>query len=99
MIRIYDRNGKRISMERFSFLLGDLSYKRVGYTELDPGLAVSTVWLGIDHNWSGHGRRLIFETAVIRSGTFDIRDRYSTLQEAKAGHAATVNGLRLAALN
>lgn len=47
---------------------------------------VSTVWLGLDHNYSDQGPPLIFETMVF-GGTLDgEQDRYVTLEQAHAGH-------------
>ena len=58
------------------------------------GVRVSTVFLGIDHNWSVDGPPLIFETMVF-GGDFDRdQDRYSTWEEAKQGHAVAVDLVR-----
>src|SRR5262245_61047886 len=46
---------------------------------------VSTVWLGLDHGW-GRGAPIIFESLVC-GGLFDgTMRRYSTLEQARAGH-------------
>ena len=54
---------------------------------------VSTVFLGLDHNYSPTGPPLIFETMVFAPQTgyqdLDCR-RYSTWHEAEAGHAEIV---------
>jgi hypothetical protein len=54
---------------------------------------VSTVFLGLDHNWGG-GPPLVFETMLF---TDDERDqslwRYSTWDEAVAGHAEVVSAV------
>ena len=58
--------------------------RRVAQTEYG-GVEVSTVLLVIDHNW-GKGPPLIFETMIF-GGEFDRRVwRYSTREEAEAGH-------------
>lgn len=52
------------------------------------GYHVSTVWLGLDHNW-GEGEPLLFETMVFApSGSMNdiYLDRYSTWDDAVAGH-------------
>lgn len=65
----YDRTGRAIGLEEWASLLGMPGYKRVALTEVtsssDPTVnyRVSTVWLGINHNW-GSGDPLIFETMV-----------------------------------
>jgi hypothetical protein len=69
---------------------------RVGYNEVS-GFIVSTVFLGINHNPFG-GRPLFFETMVFRQDAdgelIPSQDcgqvRYSTLEEARAGHKVVV---------
>lgn len=46
---------------------------------------VSTVFLGLDHNW-GEGPPLVFETMVFRDGNGDDCQRYSTWLQAMEGH-------------
>lgn len=51
---------------------------------------VSTVFLAIDHNFIDGGPPLLWETMVF-GGTMDQQQwRYSTLAEARAGHANVV---------
>lgn len=68
------------------------------------GLWVSTVFLGLDHNW-GEGEPLLFETMVFSSERGEsLRDswgwedlemrRYSTLEGARAGHDEMVAKVR-----
>jgi len=60
-------------------------------------LDVSTVWLGIDHNFSrGEHRPHIFETMVFGDCDFD-QDcvRYSTEQDALEGHRRTMEDLAM----
>lgn len=48
---------------------------------------VSTVWLGLDHNYSGEGDPLLFETMIFNPQGNDIYcRRYSTWEEAEDGH-------------
>ena len=56
-------------------------------TELENGLWVSTVWLGLDHQF-GDGPVHIFETMVFPKGSYSEKDceRYSTREEAEEGH-------------
>ena len=65
--------------------------RRVAWTALEK-FDVSTVFLGIDHNFGGDGPPILFETMVFRAGeSSDIdMDRYSTWEEAEAGHAKMV---------
>jgi hypothetical protein len=57
------------------------------------GYHISTVWLGYDHNWLGDGPPLLFETMVFKDdGSMQeiYCDRYSTWEEAEAGHKKAI---------
>lgn len=58
----FDRQGNQISVAKANELLGDYEYKVVARHEED-GYTVSTVWLALDHNWTG-GPPLLFETMI-----------------------------------
>lgn len=69
----------------------------VDRTDVD-GLLVSTVFLGIDHNFSGTGPPLVYETMVFgNASSFDEWEvhRYCTRAEALAGHNKVVVDLRM----
>lgn len=92
----YDKNGSPIDTETAGGLLADVGYKRVGLTEItsrDGAVVhrVSTVWLGLDHNY-GDGPPILFETMVFGEADWADQDckRYSTEAEALAGHAEMV---------
>jgi hypothetical protein len=87
MSKLYDRRGRRISFEEYGALVDQPEYRRVARTELEGGGFVSTVWLGVDHNHSGVGPPIIFETMCFPEGDCE---RYSTLGEAVEGHARMV---------
>lgn len=60
------------------------------------GKHVSTVWLGLDHNLFG-GEPHLFETMVFsehRSGTDIYMERYSTWDEAVAGHQKAIEWVK-----
>jgi hypothetical protein len=59
-------------------------------------IRISTVFLGIDHNFNG-GPPLIFETMAFDDevGFADLEcERYSTWDEAEVGHKAMVDKIR-----
>jgi hypothetical protein len=66
------------------------------------GWCVSTVFLGLDHSFTGKGHPILFETMVFppdnvpaHLARFDhYMDRYATWAEAEAGHRAIVVALR-----
>ena len=51
---------------------------------------VSTVFLGLDHNWAREGSPILFETMVFGGFLDNEERRYCTWEEAEAGHAAMV---------
>ena len=51
---------------------------------------VSTVFLGLDHNWTPGQRPLVFETLVFGGPADGMMERYSTWEEAEAGHEVIV---------
>lgn len=64
----YDREGRPIDMWTWARLHADHEYRRVA-EDLVGDIWVSTVWLGLDHNWMPGGRPIIFETMVFDQGT------------------------------
>lgn len=59
--------------------------------EIGP-FKISTVFLGMDHNWGG-GSPLLFETMIFGGGDSDLnewQDRCGTLDAAKEMHARAV---------
>lgn len=63
--------------------------KRVVAIDPFDGGKVSTVFLGIDHAF-GRGAPILFETMVFGGEHDQFQDRYSTREEALAGHAVAV---------
>ena len=86
MSRYYDRQGQPLTLMEWAHRFEDWDYKRIAQTVVGK-YNVSTVWLGADHQF-GEGPPLIFETMVF-PGEADC-ERYTTEQEALAGHAAMV---------
>jgi hypothetical protein len=63
--------------------------RRVGLWRRGPVL-VSTVFLGLDHNW-GDGPPLLFETMIFFLGTsVDYEERCATWTEAEAMHGKAI---------
>lgn len=90
--RWFDRDGEPIPMMVAEDLLADPDYHVLAKDVIiynDGPLEVSTVWLGLDHNWMPEGRPKIFETMIFAAGTpWDLNQwRYSTEAEAQEGHA------------
>jgi hypothetical protein len=94
MGHFYNVEGEPISVDEWGRLMENREYQVVRQTRLADGSLVSTVWLGLDHNW-GDGQPLIFETMVFTDrGTTDGQQwRYATYHGALAGHEAIVKRL------
>jgi hypothetical protein len=91
----YDKQGNPIDLWRWGELHEDLDYIVVEKTPLmynDEPVEVSTVWLGINHQW-GEGPPIIFETMVFGGPDDGDQWRYSTEKEARDGHAVIVHEL------
>lgn len=74
--------------------------RRVAQTMVGP-YRVSTVFLGIDHNHFRDGPPLLFETMIFddskvrrRNQELDYQKRFSTWEEAEAGHDKAIDYAR-----
>lgn len=74
--------------------------RHVALTALTPTVTVSTVFLSLDHNFSGHGPPLLFETMAfgLPEDATELCERYATWAEAEAGHRVCCGVLTAALL-
>ena len=85
-MNVYDRSGAPITFERYAELSKDFdSYKRVLLHEIGES-KISTVWLGINYNFSGEGLPIIFETMIFGGSHDNDQWRWETEDEAKRQH-------------
>lgn len=96
--RWYDRSGKPMGLDDWAIAYEDKDTRQVARDEVGTA-RVSTVWLGLDHNYVPGGPPLIFETMVFddtqpAEDRADTMWRYSTEAEAIEGHAAVVAWLK-----
>lgn len=87
----FDRQGKPLTLMQWATKMEDRAYKRVAFDHVGTGkrkVSVSTVWLGLDHNFSSKGPPVIFETMVFGGVMDQEQERYCTEAEAVAGHKA-----------
>ena len=68
--------------------------RRVAETQLEGLGWVSTVFLRLDHNYSGEGPPVLFETLVFGGPLSDEMERYCTEAEALEGHERMVERVR-----
>ena len=61
---------------------------------------VSTVCLGLNHNFGESGDPLVFETMIFKGSSYvdEYCDRYSSVDAAEAGHATAVKIAKLMSL-
>lgn len=62
--------------------------RRVARDTVVPGCEVSTVFLALDHRYGDDGPPILWETMVFGGPLDGEQDRYTSLADAKAGHAA-----------
>jgi hypothetical protein len=92
--RYYDRCGNPVDPMYWSLMFEE-SDRHVGDTTIGD-VRVSTVFLGLNHQYESGGPPLIFETMVFGGPLDDEMDRYSTEAEAEAGHVRMVDRVRAA---
>lgn len=89
----YILKGKEVHIEESLMAWGkwfETADRKVALTMIDE-IRVSTVFLGLDHNFSSSGDPLLFETMVFLPEEHDGRmARYFTWGEAEVGHAEIV---------
>jgi hypothetical protein len=67
----------------------EIKVRRVAATEVGEA-RVSTVFLGLDHNFFGSGPPLLYETLVFGGSMDSEMRRYATRAEALVGHDEVV---------
>ena len=68
--------------------------RTVARTKIGPA-EVSTVFLGLDHNFTDEGPPVLFETMVFGGSQDQQQERYCTWEEAEAGHAKMVKRVKV----
>jgi hypothetical protein len=95
-IDYYARDGSPLTLEEWMRLHGDLDYKRVALDTVGD-VEVSTVWLGLNHEWDDARPPLYFETMLFGALDDEAKGRcwrWTTEEAALAGHERIVTALR-----
>lgn len=87
----YDKYSVPITEDEWSRLFADKDYRRVGWWHGEGGIVVSTVWLGLNHNFLPNSLPAIFETMVFGGPWGEAQMRYATLEMAETGHEKAVD--------
>lgn len=83
-MKFYDKEGNLISAEQWRDYIADLDYKRVAFWE-NQHAVVSTVWLGLDHNYEPNATEPhVFETMVFTKDK-DGMTKYLEIDMARCG--------------
>jgi hypothetical protein len=94
--RLYVLDGHEVreaTLMEWARFFDNLDARTVAKTEVAAGVRVSTVFLGLDHNFSGRGPPVLFETLVFSDYGGDDGRRYCTWAEAELGHMEIVEAI------
>lgn len=80
-----DGNVREAELMEWAMWFEDADNRRVAYTKFDDGTEVSTVFLGLDHSF-GDGPPVLWETMAFGPRANDIQERYTSREDAQAGH-------------
>lgn len=76
------------TMEEFAMSMEDPLCRVVSNTMVEE-IRISTVFLGLDHNY-GEGPPILFETMIFGGAHDQYQERYCTWEEAEEGHKVAV---------
>lgn len=82
-----------VDLHTWMMTFGDIKRRAVKQTMV-AGSEVSTVFLGLDHNYSGHGPPILFETQIFGDVWGGEMWRYATYVDALRHHEEIVAQLR-----
>ena len=72
----------------------DIDNRQVATTIVGDDIRISTVFLALDHDFTNEGPPILFETMVFGGKLDDYQRRYVRIEEARAGHEATVEKVK-----
>ena len=84
----FNRDGSPMTITEWARKFESGGSRRVAEDNIGV-VRVSTVWIGLNHNWSD-GPPLIFETMIFGGDHDEHQERYSTEAQALEGHARAV---------
>ena len=91
---ILDKNHNLVETDLITWAKFFRSFERIVKQEnLSSGVEISTVFLGLDHNW-GEGDPLLFETMIFGGDRNGKRWLWHTWEEAEKEHKKIVDELK-----
>jgi hypothetical protein len=94
---LLDRVPIAVDMETWAAWFCEFENRRVARDQIDDKCRVSTIFMGLDHNFFGRGDPILFETLICGGPLDGEQWRYATYAEAERGHAEAVSQARIAA--
>lgn len=88
-----NKNSAPCSTDEWAEQLEKMVFEKTKHVadETISGKRISTIWLGIDHQWCENGPPLLLETMVFNENEESIYcERYSTWDQAELGHKVAV---------
>lgn len=86
--KLVNKKPKPCTLQEWGDTFGNRS-RRVADDKIN-GVTISTVFLGLDHNFNDFGPPLLFETMIFGGEHNDYQERCSTWEQAEAMHAQAV---------
>jgi hypothetical protein len=91
-----DNHAVEVDLLTWGMWFEDADNRAVRYTQITSAVAVSTVFLGINHRVFSKGPPLLFETLIFGGPLDGEGARYSSYDDAETGHATFVRKARAA---
>lgn len=85
-----------VDMMTWALWFGKNENRRVANTVIDKNVGVSTVFMGLDHNFLGRGDPILFETMIFGGPLDQEQWRYTSYDAAERGHEEAVAACRIA---
>jgi hypothetical protein len=86
---LVDREPVEVDFMTWVVWFEDIDNRQIKYTQ-QGDVWVSTIFVGLDHNYSDRGPPNLFETMAFVGDHSVGQERYATLAEAEEGHARAV---------
>jgi hypothetical protein len=94
---LLDRTPIAVDVMTWAKWFENIENRRIARTEINDRCYVSTVFLGLDHNFSGRGDPVLFESMVFGGPLDQEQRRYRSYAEAEEGHQAMLTRAKIAA--
>lgn len=94
---LVDRVPFAVDLETWGVFFENNDNRRLAQTVINEKTRVSTIFLGLDHNFYANGEPVLFETMIFGGPLDGQQWRYTTYADAERGHDEAVTQARKAA--